>query len=227
VSGEVSQVTGSEQLFRRRVRSSALILRPGGTVALIRYRDEGAAMNMRRRLATLALTVVMTGGGLAFPGMAAAAPAGDTAPQAIGSFTQMVNEYSRKCVIPKGKSLNANAPIVQRTCENNATHRWIMTPLGNGYYWVINQGSGLCLDLAANSEEEVTYGTRVQQFHCSTAYTGEQWRKIDYFGTGIYLLQNRIKNLCMDVQFRSGSNDAPLQVIECKLYEIAQHFTDR
>lgn len=183
-------------------------------------------MNMRRRLATMVTAVVVAvTAGTALAGSAHAAPTSqDVQPLGVGVFQQIRNEFSNKCIIPKGNSLNPNAPIVQRTCENRTQHRWALFSTGNGYYWIVNQGSGLCLDLAANSEDEVTYGTRAQQFTCDMAYTSEQWAPISYFGTGIYLYQNRVKNLCLDVLGRSGSNDAPLQVIECKLYETAQQF---
>ncbi|MEV4415130.1 RICIN domain-containing protein [Catellatospora sp. NPDC049609] len=184
-------------------------------------------MNMRRRLTTLVLaTAVAAITGLATAGSASAAPtAQDAQTLGVGVFQQIRNEYSNKCVIPKGNSLNPNAPIVQRTCDNSKSqHRWALFPTENGYYWIVNQGSGLCLDLAANSEDEVTYGTRAQQFYCNRAYTSEEWYPISYFGTGIWLFQNKVKNLCIDVLGRSSSNDAPLQVIECKLYETAQQF---
>jgi hypothetical protein len=187
-------------------------------------------METRRRLATLVLSTMLAAVvGLAFGGAASAAPASRPGPEplAAGIFAQIVNEYSNKCVIPKGNSTNGNAPIVQRTCEERVNHRWALYPTGNGYYWIVNQGSGLCLDLVANSEDEVVIGTRVQQFWCSTAYTSEQWQLISYFGTGIYLFQTRIKGLCLDVLGRSTGNDVLLQVIECKLYEPAQHFRFR
>jgi hypothetical protein len=180
---------------------------------------EGVEMNMRRSLTALVLaTAVAATSGLALAAPVNAAPAGQgVQPLGVGAFEQIRNEYSNKCIIPKGNSSNANAPIVQRTCENRNHHRWVFTPVGNGYYWIVNQGSGMCLDLAANSEEEVTYGTRVQQFWCSSEYTSEQWYPISYYGTPIFWLQNRVKGLCLDVLGRSTSNDAPLQVIECKI----------
>ncbi|MEU7822804.1 RICIN domain-containing protein [Catellatospora sp. NPDC049133] len=183
-------------------------------------------MNIRQRLATLVVTAaVAVATGLASAGPASAAPTGqDNQTMGVGVFEQIRNEYSYKCLIPKGNSSNHNAPIVQRSCENRPHHRWALFPTSNGYYWIVNQGSGLCLDLAANSEDEVQIGTRVQQFTCNAAYTSEEWTPISYFGTGRYLYQNKVKGLCLDVLGRSTGNDVPLQVIECKLYEPAQQF---
>ncbi|WP_155373401.1 RICIN domain-containing protein [Catellatospora vulcania] len=181
-------------------------------------------MNMRHRLVALVLATAVAAA-TASAGPANAAPTGqDHQTMGVGVFQQIRNEFSRKCVIPKGNSNIPNAPIVQRTCENRTQHRWALFPTSGGYYWIVNQGSGLCLDLAANSEDEVVIGTRAQQFTCSTAYTSEEWYPISYFGTGIYLFQNKVKGLCIDVLGRSSNNDAPLQVIECKLYETAQQF---
>lgn len=182
-------------------------------------------MNMRRRLAALVLaTGVALSGGLATGAPVTAAPAQqDVKPAAVGVFQQIRNVWSGKCVIPKGNSSNHNALIVQRTCENRVHHRWILQPLNNGYYWIINQGSGLCLDLVVNSEAEVIPGVKVQQFGCETFYTSEQWRPVN-FGSGYISFQTLIHGLCLDVLFRSTANDAQLQVVECKPFEPAQWF---
>ncbi|WP_166388835.1 RICIN domain-containing protein [Catellatospora methionotrophica] len=182
---------------------------------------------MRRRLvALLFATAVSVGAGLATAAPASAAPAGldDHQTFGVGTFETIRNERSLKCLIPKGNSNNANAPIVQRGCESRTQHRWALFPTSNGYYWIVNQGSGLCLDLAANSEDEVVPGTRAQQFPCDAAYSSEEWTPISYFGTGRFLYQNKVKGLCLEVLGRSYNNDAPLQVNNCNLYETAQQF---
>ncbi|HYN93329.1 MAG TPA: RICIN domain-containing protein [Pilimelia sp.] len=185
-------------------------------------------MNVRRRLVMVALTglVAAVGGVVSATAASAAPPAGPAAgPRAVGGFYQVINKRSNKCVAPRANSALPQARIVQRGCEPRVNHRWALHAIGNGYHWLSNQGSGYCLDLFANSEEEVVIGTRVQQFPCSLEYTSEQWRLVPAPApSGHYLLQTRIHGLCLDVLNASTANDAPLQVIECKPYEPAQHF---
>lgn len=184
-------------------------------------------MSTGRRLATLLVGLTLSLGGLALGPAAQAAPGPghEISPAAAGNFYQVVNKHSNKCVTPRGNSTGLNALVVQRSCENRVSHRWAPEYVGNGYYWLVNQGSGLCLDLQANSEEEVQIGTLVQQFACRVEYTSEQWELVPGPApSGHYQLRNRVKGLCADVKFRSTANDAQLQVIECKYNEPAQLF---
>lgn len=177
-----------------------------------------------RRLVMLVLGMALSVGSLAFSTTAHAAPRGgpDGKAAALNAFSFIRNQNSGKCLQPK--SGNPNALVVQRTCGPWGGMGWALQYVGNGYYWLVNDYSGLCMDLQANSEAEVVRGTPVQQFWCNIEYTSEQWQLVPSTTAGYYLLRNRVKGLCADVRNRSTANDAQLQVIECKYNEAAQRF---
>jgi alpha-L-fucosidase len=180
-------------------------------------------MNLRR-LVPLVLAMALTLGSLAVSTTAhAAPPAGaDGKAAALSAFSFIRNQNSGKCLQPR--SSYPNALVVQRTCGPWGGMGWALQNVGGGYYWLVNDYSGLCMDLQANSEEEVVRGTPVQQFWCNIEYTSEQWQLVPSTTAGYYHLRNRVKGLCADVRNRSTANDAQLQVVECKYYESAQRF---
>lgn len=177
-----------------------------------------------RRLMPLVLATILSIGSLTVSTSAHAAPPGgpDDKAAALSAFTYIRNENSGKCLQPR--SSDANALVVQRTCGPWGGMGWALQNIGGGYYWLVNNYSGMCMDLQANSEAEVVRGTLVQQFWCNIEYTGEQWQLVPSTTAGYYHLRNRIKGLCADIRNRSTANDAQLQVIECKSFESAQRF---
>ena len=178
---------------------------------------------VRRRLAVLILTIVATTTGPLAAGTGA--HAGPRPPASLvdwGPTHVIVNYHSNKCLQPN--SYSANALVVQYTCGTTNLQKWRIVLQANGYAWLQNVGSRMCMDLKANSEAEVVNGTLVQVFHCSTTYTTEQWNRstgsrLQYFQTW-----NRVKGLCLDVQDGSSANNARLQVWSCKYHETAQQF---
>jgi len=182
-------------------------------------------MARRHKLALLAVTgiaVMLSTLVFGTGAQAAARPDGPGIEYVDGPPYYIINKYSNKCLQPQ--HFDANALINQRTCGPWGTMPWNLQYVGNGYYWIVNDYTQMCMDLQANSEAEVTYGTLVQQFPCSTIYPTEQWRLVVNVPTGYYQLVNRVKGLCADIQFRSPNNGALLQVIECKTNEPAQLF---
>lgn len=177
-----------------------------------------------RRFVLPVLGLVLSLGSL-MPGTSAHAAqrnGGDGKVAGLSAFQFIRNENSGKCLQPK--SSYQNAVVVQRTCGPWGGMGWALQNIGGGYYWLVNDYSGLCMDLQANTEEEVVRGTLVQQFWCNIEYTGEQWQLVPSTTPGYYHLRNRIKGLCADVRNRSTANDALIQVIECKTHESAQRF---
>ena len=112
----------------------------------------------------------------------------------------IVNYNSNKCLQPQ--SYAAQAFIEQRTCDGSSLQRWKLSDPGTGYAVLVNQGSGLCIDLYANSEDEVGNGILLEQFYCNVAYTGQQWARSWGSRRYHYQVQNRIKGLCLDVRNR-------------------------
>jgi hypothetical protein len=180
----------------------------------------------RRRVGLALLCALVTAGGLvAGPGAQASQRAPRTAPvsSAWSSGPQIiVNFASNKCLQPK--SYLEQALIEQRTCSSSQLQRWVSEDLGNGFVRLVNQGSHFCIDLLANTEAEVGNGTKLEQFDCNIAYTGQQWARSPGSRSAHFQVFNRIKGLCMDVTNRSTSNGAVIQVWSCNFYETAQEF---
>ena len=142
---------------------------------------------------------------------------------AVFGEPQVIKNYaSGKCLQPESNS--ANALVVQRSCTFGASQQWRAMVVNGHYFWLRNQATGLCMDLQANSEEEVGNGTLVQVFFCSGAFTSEQWNRMGGSRPGYFQVLNLVKGLCLDVQNRSSSDNARLQVWTCKAFEDAQKF---
>jgi hypothetical protein len=185
-------------------------------------------LGRKRRLAALVLSGVMVCAGALVAGstaQAATAPVGVNALPALWSDygQHIVNYHSGKCLQPQ--STAPQARIEQRTCTSpSSLQRWKVIDSGDGHAMLVNQGSGLCLDLFVNSEAEVALGTPVQQFSCWNGYTSEYWKRSRGSRYEYFQVLTRIKNLCLDVRDRSSSDGAPLQLWTCDFYEVAQEF---
>jgi hypothetical protein len=159
--------------------------------------------------------------GLAPGGAARAAPpAPDGATTNANPILTITNLHSNRCIGPENGT--PNALIRQRGCNRSSTQLWEFVPTGSEYL-LVNRGTGYCLDLQANSEDEVVWGTLAQQFWCNGAYDSEYWYLV-LVSYPYYQLVNRVKNLCLDVRGRSSSDGALLQVWGCKSGEPAQLF---
>jgi len=186
----------------------------------------------------LVLGMTLSIGSLAFAATAHAAPwAGhQVGPAAIGTFRQttfyqIINQNSNKCLTPIGNSTNPNVLIVQRSCENRASHQWRIVSGGTpGQFSLVNRANGFCMDLQGRS-----LGTLVTQSNgiCDSGVTTESWLLVASNTPPYYRLQNalpRFENgvdLCADVRNRSTADDAQIQAIECKPNEAAQRFLFR
>lgn len=185
-------------------------------------------MIRRHRLAMLVLSVTLSIGSLASATTAHAAPRTEqqVGPVATGTFQtppfyQIINQNSNKCLTPLGNSTSPNALIVQRSCENRASHQWsIISTVVSGQFALQNRGSSFCMDLQGQN-----FGTLVTQSNglCDFGVGTENWLLVASDTPPYYRLQNRI-NLCADVRDRSTADDARLQAIDCKVNERAQRF---
>jgi hypothetical protein len=186
---------------------------------------EEESMGIHRRLTTVFLAgLVAAVASLAVSGTAQSAPpAGGTAGHVDNAIILIVNWYSGKCVRPENGT--QNALIRQYSCLQFPAYRWELRPTPSGYYQLVNQAGSknMCLDLQANSEDEVMWGTRTQQFYCNDAWTSELWW-IRYVQYPYFQLRTYVKDLCLDVRNRSGSDGALLQLWGCNDGEQAQLF---
>jgi ricin-type beta-trefoil lectin protein len=133
---------------------------------------------------------------------------------------KIINQNSGKCLQPG--SLDANAFVVQRTCTNTSMQYWKrINETADGWFQLQSQAHlGLCMDLRANSPEEVFAGTLVQVFYCSiSAY----WR-FEYYQHPYYLINSQVWPLNLDVANASKSDNAVIQVYTINYFHPAQHF---
>lgn len=174
----------------------------------------------------VALATVAISGGLLVAGTGAqAAPA--AAPAYLPGSHAIINYNSNKCLQPQ--SLAPNALIEQRDCDNTSRQRWTSVDVGDGYALLVNQASGLCLDLQANSFPEVGNGTLTQQFYCSWPYDLERWNmspgsRSNHFQVFNAFTVPGIGWMCLDVRNRSKTNGALIQIWSCNFRETAQEF---
>jgi hypothetical protein len=168
------------------------------------------------RLVTLTAVAVLAALGLSAPAQATPWP-----------YFHIKNYHSGKCLQPQ--SYSPNALIEQRDClgsriEDSIQHWDLDTELGGGYRWIRNRATGYCMDLQANSPEEVGNGTLVQQFYCDATSSGEAWSLTPARLDHVQMHPRAAQRLCADVQNRSSANGALLQVWSCTLAEPAQNF---
>jgi Ricin-type beta-trefoil lectin domain-like len=103
--------------------------------------------------------------------------------------------------------------VVQEPCTDRPTQVWLAQPLQTEpYEQLVNQHSGLCMDLA----DVVGDGTRVVQRPCSHKLVSQQWEGVFGIVTGRPLkVVNRALGLCLEVKDGSLAAGAPLQVSTC------------
>lgn len=138
---------------------------------------------------------------------------------------KIINYSSNKCLQPQ--SFAPNARVEQRTCSGFATlQAWQpVNADADGYVWLRNTSTGMCMDLWANSREEVGNGTLIQVFTCAEESWGQRWNRVNGSRDGHFMIFAKERpTLCLDVQNRSSSNGALLQLYQCKFFEDAQQF---
>jgi hypothetical protein len=181
-----------------------------------------------RRLAVLVLTGVMVSAGTVLSGASAQAVAqpveANALPTAWADYGQHIVSFtSGKCLQPV--SAASQARVEQRTCTSPASlQRWKVIDAGDGHAMLVNQGSGLCLDLFANTDSEVVVGTPIQQFSCWTGYNTEHWARSRGSRADHFQVFTHIKALCLEVPGGSTADGAQLRLAACSLYQNAQQF---
>lgn len=111
-----------------------------------------------------------------------------------GSTTaELVNRNASSLCLDDYNFVTSNgAPVDLWTCWGGSVQQWTVTPLGNGYYTLVNGNSGTCLD----DDNSTTPGTQVVLWSCNGG-NNQQWSMQDV-GSGYFTLTNRASNLCLD-----------------------------
>ncbi|GIJ47765.1 hypothetical protein Val02_46510 [Virgisporangium aliadipatigenens] len=167
---------------------------------------------MRNRL-TIALRVMAAAVFVASLGLAAPAEAAPST-----GFFMIRSKMNNKCMVPKGSGTGNHVPIVMFTCRSGDPWQfWTVIDNNGTSKRFMNKHSGRCLDIAANSDGEVTFGTRLQTFSCDIA---AQWIE-DPFGANV-LLRWANRPFCIDIVDRNPGNNVPVQMLDCKPFEDGQ-----
>jgi len=168
------------------------------------------------RMKALLVAAALVAGTLTISTSAHAAPPHD-------GIVTLQNHRSGLCLAPNGPF--ANAGIGQVPCwPLDPAQQWKREQHGDGSAWLVNQGTGFCLDLFANSPAEVVPGTLVQQFTCNLAWTSEDWYPTPSTSSGRFVLVTKVNALCAETENRSTNVGARLRLNRCNLGERSQQF---
>ncbi len=165
--------------------------------------------------ASLSLTAAAPSSAAPIPPSGAAAAQLGSGPVTnfIGDYFELRNVGSNKCASVQDRSVAAGALVHSWSCANANNDLWNPIALGNGFYWLVNRNSGLCLDIRTNAG--VSNGQVLQQFPCNMIYTSEQWR-FDTIIPGRFQIASAANTgKCIDLKFGSTSNGALVQMWSC------------
>ena len=185
-------------------------------------------MSIRRLLAALSVGVVMSVALVAVPAQAAG-------PINTNDYRPLVNAGSGKCLTlqPGASILDDGVRIVQATCDGTVLQSWRISYAGVDclidwfcqyaidVYQIQNAASGKCIDLRDGDSAD---WTPVQQWTC-VGHPNMEWA-FDVIEAASFTMSNRRTDYhsCLDVEWGSHDNGAPLQGFHCTSNNLAQTF---
>jgi GH18 family chitinase len=114
-------------------------------------------------------------------------------PPTSTTWYTLKNGTSNKCLDNTGGSLTNDTQMVQWTCGSaNSNQKWKFVDVGGGYYHIINQTSGMCLDNGGST----TDNTYIEQYNCVTSQNLE-WSLVD-LGSSNYQIKSHKSGKCID-----------------------------
>jgi galactose oxidase len=125
--------------------------------------------------------------------------------------TQIVNAGNRLCVGVAKASTDAAAPVSQIACDGSASTSWALDPQGNGYYHLVSQVSGMCLNVNGGNG---TTGTTLVQYPCQQGVGNDQWALVAV-GSNYHLVSFG-SGLCVNVPGASGVSGTQLIQWTCQ-----------
>ncbi len=96
-----------------------------------------------------------------------------TATPSNGSYVQLINQNSNKCLDVQSPNTADGANVGIYSCNGNTWQKWQLVDLGTGYFKIVSQNSGKCLDVTGNGTAD---GVNVEQWTCNGG-TNQQWQK--------------------------------------------------
>lgn len=135
--------------------------------------------------------------------------------RSVGQYYELRNDGSNKCADVTGQSRSPGAIVHQCSCANDDNQLWLPQPLNNGYYWLVNRNSGLCLDIRTNLV--VSNGTLLQQYPCFLTISSEQWRfnSVGFPSTAYQISSAANTGKCIDLAAQPTSDGAKIQMWDC------------
>jgi hypothetical protein len=135
-----------------------------------------------------------------------------------GSYRNLVNEDSGRCLDADANTIGGNGTKVQLwDCNGQTQQYWLLTPSGQGYQ-IKNERSGRCLDADTNTAG--SNGGRVQLWDCN-GKPQQQW--IDYSdwvvdgSTDINSFYTPLVNRCLDADLTTiNANGTKVQLWDCR-----------
>ncbi|WP_197034556.1 RICIN domain-containing protein [Glycomyces sp. NRRL B-16210] len=127
-----------------------------------------------------------------------------------GTFTEVVNRGSGKCLDVQDGSTANGAGIIQWDCWGGSNQRWELQDAGSGFYRIVSQASGRCLDVDGASTAN---GAKAIQWACNSG-ANQQW-ELRSVGGGHVEIVARHSGKCLDVLDGSTANGAEVIQWEC------------
>jgi hypothetical protein len=161
-------------------------------------------VNNLRRISSL----ILAGAIPAVVSMTAAVPA-----HADGGFVTLTNFGSGKCagVNPQDNYFANGARVQQQTCNEQPEQNWLRIGVGDGYYKLVNQRSGQCMDVRNGQDAN---RVQVQQWTCTNT-RGMKWRITRQGVNGSDRVTSQIGGRCLDVDGGSLADGAKIQIYAC------------
>jgi hypothetical protein len=111
-----------------------------------------------------------------------------------------------------GGSTSDWATVWQWECNGTGAQRVTLTSAGGGYYLLVFDHSGKCLDVAWGGTAN---GDDLIQYDCTGEPHSMQWALVATGSPHPYRLQNRNSGKCVDVQYQSLSQGEILHQWTC------------
>lgn len=129
-----------------------------------------------------------------------AAQAGAAGPAYVNVVNKIVANGGL-CLDVASNSLNSGTAAVQQPCSDAPSQTWAAVAIGNGYYHLVAQHSGKCLNISGGSTAD---GAQLIQWDCQAAgATNDQW-SLTAVGDR-YRITSRSSGRCVSASGPAGS----------------------
>ncbi|RUS18875.1 ricin B lectin domain-containing protein, partial [Endogone sp. FLAS-F59071] len=123
----------------------------------------------------------------------------------------IVSVNSGLCLDDTNGSTSNGQSMQQWACTSGSQNQqWTFNAIGNGFYQIVNQQSGLCLDNGGGAAN----GTTINQWKCYSNLDNQLW-SLPKQSDGSYAIVSLTSGLCIDVRSFSTANGGAIQQYEC------------